>query len=217
MSDDPSADAHPPLRWVDAFPWIEAASSDLLTAPGSAQAWWLEPVDAFGTAMRAERLADLSDVMLERLTRWTIGQIFPTLPAETVIVGLPMTNRARNALARFGYQTAGDLQGLELAELFDLPNIGIGTVDSILQALADASTLNPAPIVLASQDRPTRHPFDSSDHQSEPARHAEPFIEDLRTVASWYAVLGMPARPLLDAPYGCAVRLRWSRRSSGWS
>src|SRR5690348_7834291 len=81
MVDEPSADEYPRPRWVDAFPWIEAASSDLFAAHGGAQAWWLQPVDTFGTAIRAERLADLSDVMLERLTRWTIGQIFPTLPA----------------------------------------------------------------------------------------------------------------------------------------
>ena len=148
----------------------------------------------------SERLADLSDVMLERLTRWTIGQIFPTLPTETAVGDLQMTNRARNALARFGYQTAGDLQGLELTDLFDLPNIGLGTVDSILQALADISALNPASIIPASQERPPGHTFGSSGHQSEAPRHTEPFIEDLRTVATWYAVLGMSARRLLDTP-----------------
>jgi len=199
VSDDSQAEAHPVLRWVDAFPWIEAAAADLLTADESAQAWWLGPVDAFGTALEAERLADLSDLMLERLTRWTIGQIIPNLPAEMDLASLPMTNRARNALARFGYKTAGDLQGLELVELFDLPNVGIGTVDSILQALAAASTLNPPPIP-ARRDGETDVPVVSPDHGDEYAERAGPIIEDLRTLAGWYSSLGMPTRPLLDTP-----------------
>lgn len=199
MSNRPQAEAHPVQRWVDAFPWIEAAAADLLTADESAHAWWLGPIDAFATALQAERLADLSDLMLERLTRWTIGQIFPNLPAETDLASLPMTNRARNALARFGYKTAGDVQGLELVELFDLPNVGVGTVDSILQALAAATTLNPAPI-------PARRGGEAGvliappDHGVESAERIGPIIEDLRTLAGWYAALGLPTRPLLDTP-----------------
>jgi RNA polymerase sigma factor (sigma-70 family) len=200
VPDGLQADAHQVLRWVDAFPWIEAAAADLLTEHGGEQAWWLEPVGAFGTAVRAERLADLSDLILERLTRWTIGQIFPGLPAETDLASLPMTNRARNAMARFGYQTAGDLQGLELGELFDLPNVGIGTVDSILQALADASTLSPAPSLPRRGGGEVGGPVTSPDREDGSARHAEPIIEDLRTLAGWYAALGMPACPLLNSP-----------------
>jgi RNA polymerase sigma factor (sigma-70 family) len=188
------------LRWFDAFPWIEAAAVDLLTEDESAQAWWLEPVDAFGTAVRAERLADLSDLMLGRLTRWTIGQIFPSLPAETDLASLPVTKRARNVLTRFGYRTAGDLQGLELGELFDLPNVGIGTVDSILQALADASTLNPAPCLPDRQDGEPGRPATSPDRGDASAGRAEPIIEDLRRLAGWHAALGIPTRRLLDTP-----------------
>ncbi len=199
MSNRPQAEAHPVQRWVDAFPWIEAAAADLLTADESAHAWWLGPIDAFATALQAERLADLSDLMLERLTRWTIGQIFPNLPAETDLASLPMTNRARNALARFGYKTAGDVQGLELVELFDLPNVGVGTVDSILQALAAATTLNPAPIP-ARRGGEAGVPIAPPDHGVESAERIGPIIEDLRTLAGWYAALGLPTRPLLDTP-----------------
>jgi RNA polymerase sigma factor (sigma-70 family) len=206
LSYDPQAATDPVLRWVDAFPWIEAATGSLLDSVGSTQAWWLELVDALGTTVRAERLADLSDLMLERLTRWTIGQIFPRLPGRTDLASLAMTNRARNALARFGYRTAGDLQGLELGELFDLPNVGIGTVDSILQALAHASTLNPAAtlpvphVVPSPQDGLASDPLVARDHQGESARRVGPILDDLRTAAGWYAILGMPTCPVLDGP-----------------
>jgi len=199
VPDDLLDDARPQLSWADAFPWIEAAAADPGNTTEGALAWWREPIDASGPQRRAERLADLSDLALERLTRWTIGQIFPALPAGAVLHFLPMTNRAKNALARFGYRTAGDLQGLELADLLDLPQVGIGTVDSVLQALADASTLES----VALPPHPTGHgePVrNMSDHGGELAKRAGPFAEDLRSVASWYAALGLPVRPILGIP-----------------
>jgi hypothetical protein len=198
VPNDLPADIYPVLRWVDTFPWVEAAAGNLLTASRNARTWWLEPVDPPDTSMRAKRLAQLSDLMLERLTRWTIEQIFPLLPAETALADLRMVNRAKNALTRFGYRSVGDLQGLELAELFDLPNVGIGTIDSILQALADASTLEPAPTALLPQGQQVSPPHTPIVHPSESPSHAGPFVDDLRTVASWYAALGMPARRLMD-------------------
>jgi RNA polymerase sigma factor (sigma-70 family) len=200
VPDDLPTDAYRALRWVDAFPWIEAFGGDLLTTTGSSLAWWPEPVEASGKAVRAERFADLSDLMLERFTNWTIGQIFPMLSAGTRLATLSTNKRASNALARFGYQTAGDLQGLELWELLDLPQVGMGTIDSLLQALAEASTLEPAAVRLARQGVQASRPVDSRGYEGESAERAQPIIENLRTLGSWYVALGMPARPLLDTP-----------------
>jgi hypothetical protein len=197
VPDDLPNGTDPSPRWIDAFPWLEAAIASSGTTTAGTSAWWLEPVDANGT-QRWERLADLSDLALECLTRWTIGQIFPALPAKTALDLLPMSNRAKNALARLGYQTAGDLQSLELGDLLDPPNVGIGAIDSILQALAGASTLEPAPR-LPSAPAEQRESGNEFDHQGEVLGRAEPFIEDLRTLASWYAAVGMPARPLMGA------------------
>jgi hypothetical protein len=184
----------PALRWLDAFPWIEAASAGSGNVTENTGRWWLEPIEGSGTAQRSDHLADISDLALERLTRWTIGQIFPSLPAGTVLSGLSMTNRARNAFSRLGYQTAGDLQALELGELLDMPQVGIGTVDSIVQALADASTTDALPVILST--RASEVTLYEHDHRSEPP-HTEFFVDDIRMVASWYAALGMPERPLL--------------------
>ena len=198
MPDDLADDSAP--RWIDFFPWLEAAIASSGSTTAGASAWWQEPVDASGQ-QRWKRLADASDLALECLTRWTIGQIFPALRAGTVLAHLSMTNRAKNALARFGYRTAGDLLGLELGELFDLPNVGVGTVDAILQGLADASALEPAPAAM-----PTRHAGEGRTARpaynlpSADVLEPQSFIEDLQTVASWYALLGMPGRPLLGAP-----------------
>jgi hypothetical protein len=138
--------------------------------------------------------------MLERLTKWTIGQIFPTLPAGTDLARLAMNKRAKNALTRFGYYTMGDLQSLELADLLDLPQVGIGTVDSILQALAGASTLGSASALLIPDAGQARRPITPRDPGNGPTGNASGVIDDLETVARWYAALGMQSHPLLDTP-----------------
>jgi RNA polymerase sigma factor (sigma-70 family) len=186
----------PQLRWVDAFPWVAAAEHD----SGDAAPWWLDPIDTDATAVHQSRLSGLSDLALSRLTRWTIGQIFPLLPASANLYGLPLTNRARNALMRFGFLTIDDLQGFELGKLLDLPNVGVGTADSILQVLADASmrTQDPEPYIGESHQ-----PGKAADAYSEQARRTiriGSFASDLQTLANWYAALGMPSRPLLGEP-----------------
>jgi hypothetical protein len=93
---------------------------------------------------------------------------------------------------------AGDLQGQELGELLDMPQIGIGTVDSILQALADASTAQAAPVLLSARSKAGgRHRLDPERDEDEPAPWGTSFAEDLRLVARWYVALGTPAHPLL--------------------
>jgi RNA polymerase sigma factor (sigma-70 family) len=184
--------------WIDAFPWIESASR---TRPGelggSPEPWWRQPIDASGTPVRADRLALLSDLALERLARWTIGQILPGLPSETVLSSLPLPARARNALGRFGFVIAADIQGQELADLLDWPQVGVGTVDTILQALADASTwsMEPvdAPAIGGEPDARTAFRRD----RAEQAALEKSVGQDLRTIAAWHVAVGLPTSSLL--------------------
>jgi hypothetical protein len=202
VPDDLLSDTHPALSWVDAFPWLAATECTTDTSEESISPW-VDPIDAIEPMTRAERLADLSDLILERLTKWTIGQIFPTLPAAIDLASLPITNRARNALTRYGYYTAGDLQSVELDDLLDMRNVGIGTVDSILQTLADASTLTTVQILRIPEGAKSTEANDSPDRHGESVAHTESLISDLQTVATWYATLGMSALPLLNpAPPG---------------
>jgi hypothetical protein len=181
-------------RWIDAFPWLEPAATSYGCTSAGASLWWMEPIDDNRT-QRWERLADLSDLALECLTQWTIGQIFPALPDQVIVASLPMTNRAKNALARFGYQTAGDLQALELRDLLGLPQVGIGTVDSILQALADAATLTAE--TRSEPDRRISHRETPADRRGELPERAQPLVADLQQLARWYAGVGLPEGPIL--------------------
>jgi Sigma-70, region 4 len=199
MADDLVVDARPAVCWLDAFPWIEAAANDGRLDADESRAWWHELINAPGTPERRQRLAQLSDLALERLTRWTIGQIFPGLAPEIWLDSLPVTTRARNVFARLGYRVAGDLMNEELGDLLSWRWIGVGTVDSILQALADASTAAASPVLLPPrQERTGRHRRGGDRGADYKAMSSvESLAEDLRLIASWYVALGTPVRSLL--------------------
>jgi hypothetical protein len=188
VTDDLVVDARPAVCWLDAFPWVEAAVSRTGWLDGEVEAWWLEPIDTPGTLQRPLRIARISGLALQHLTRWMIGQILPGLRAETVLAHLEMSARARNALGQARYRLAGDLQNLELGDLLDLPNVGIGTVDSVLKALADSSTSQGTPVLLPPQAE-DRRPVES---------WGGTLLEDLRLIASWHVALGVPDQPLLN-------------------
>lgn len=179
MSDSLQSGAHRAPRWIDAFPWIPDVAGDTGGVTECRQHWWLEPIAESESTVRHQRLSSLPAVMLKRLRRETMGQVFPILPAAIELASLSITTRGINSLHRFGYQRVADLRDLEIGELLDLPYVGIGTVSAILRALADASTL---PSVQESYAR------------------SQPMIDDLTTVATWQAALGMPASPLLGGP-----------------
>jgi Sigma-70, region 4 len=197
VTDDLVVDARPALCWLDAFPWIEAAAGDAGFDDGGAVPWWLQPIDEPGSRQRGERLARVSDLALERRARWTIGQIFPGLSSDTVLSDLSFDTRARNALVRFGYRVAGDLEGSELAEIIGWRQVGIGTVDSLLQGLGDAATGSAAPVLLPPPEVGGARHRHSHETDGELTSWGESLVEDLRLIASWYVTLGTPAHPLL--------------------
>jgi hypothetical protein len=218
----PGAEGYEPLAedtgrtvvcWLDAFPWIESAANTSATMDGRS-AWWRKPIESDGALEREQRLAELSDLAIERLSRWTIGQIFPGLPPETVLDHLPVTTRARNAFHHRDALVGNDLMHQELGDLLDWPQVGVGTVDSILRGLAVASI----PTSVSDLWTPTRESreFSARDQVNEDrlvAWREAPFVEDLRLIARWYAALGVPARPLLnELPPGTPAEVRKAKQ-----
>jgi hypothetical protein len=82
-----------PRSWLDAFPWLKGAAE-------SATPWWNEPIDDADVVARRQRLAQISELAMERLTMWTIGQIFPGLSPDLQLAQLHLPARAVNALGR---------------------------------------------------------------------------------------------------------------------
>ncbi|MCV2491663.1 hypothetical protein OF117_20155 [Geodermatophilus sp. YIM 151500] len=181
-----------PHTWLDAFPWVKGA------ADGAECPWWDEPIDAPGVAVRQQRVAQIAELAMARLSQWTIGQIFPGLSPETELLQLRLPVRARNALGRYGCLSGADLMGVTLRAVMEWQQVGVGTVDAILQALADVSTSLPTPRVSAlwyAGDALTA-PEERAAHQPD---WLAAFVEDLDRLATWYATIGQPQRPLLEA------------------
>jgi hypothetical protein len=188
--DEPSA----AVCWLDAFPWVEAAEGDV----ADGQQWWREPIDQPESDRRATRTLRLAELAVERLGRWTIGQIFPGMEAGMPLSLLELGTRAQNGLTRRGAHLAGDLFGWTLDELLDTRNFGLGTVVGILQSFADASTERATPVLLSDAEGSGRHRAPGAHQEDELASWGESFVGDLRMLAGWYAALGTPATPLLE-------------------
>jgi len=178
--------------WLDAFPWLRnfAGQDD------DREMWWQTPLVGLGAGDRHQRIAQVSDIALDRLGRWTLGQIFTTLPPDIALDALPLPTRARNMSKRLGLSKTGDLMNQELGDILLWPGIGIGTVDSLLQVLA-ATSLDSGNIhfrddlfrvVVPSDDEPQL----SQGQLSNPALN-----KDLVQVASWCIAIGMPDYPFL--------------------
>ncbi|MGY1777762.1 sigma factor-like helix-turn-helix DNA-binding protein [Geodermatophilus sp. SYSU D00804] len=181
-----------PRTWVDAFPWLKGA------ADASGHPWWAEPIDEPGVAVRQQRIASIAELAMGRLSQWTIGQIFPGLSPETELLQLRMPVRALNALGRHGCLTGADLMGVHLHAVMAWQQVGVGTVDSILQAVADVSTSLPTPRVSAPWSAGDVTPA-SEDRAAHQPDWLAAFVEDLDRVATWYATIGQPERALLGA------------------
>lgn len=194
----------PSHTWLDAFPWLAAAAG-----PASAP-WWNEAINDPGERTRYERLATVSKLALERLTRWTIGEVFPGLPPDLEIPSLRLPTRASNAIMREGYRVAADLSDISLDMMTDWRNVGVNTIDVILQALAGAAMQHATPLVTRAQppatiaDRPT----------AAPNRQILPIIDDLIQIARWYVTLGVPEHRLLEQqlPAGAPAGVLAARR-----
>lgn len=177
-----------PRSWLDAFPWLRGVG----TAP-SGVPWWDQAIDNPGTTQRHQRLADISELAMERLTRWTIRQIFPGLSSNIALTELQMPVRAANALWRKECKYTGDLDDITLDEIMGWRAVGVGTVDSILQALADASTSVATPSVISGGA------FDGQPSEFDTSRlpgWLAALVDDVSQVATWFVTVGLPSQPV---------------------
>jgi hypothetical protein len=196
-----------PRTWLDAFPWLRGVAS----AP-SGVPWWDEAIDDAGTKQRRQRLAQISELAMERLTRWTIGQIYPGLSPNLALVELQLPVRAINALGNRECNYAGDLDGITLDEIMGWRSVGVGTVDSILQALADSSTSVATPSVLSGGVADAQ-PAAELDATRLPSWLAA-LVDDVSQIATWFATVGLPSQPVFatELPPGTPAEIVKARQ-----
>lgn len=194
MTIDSAHDEVRPHSWADAFPWLSGASG------AGAVDWWNETIDATDAATRRSRLARVSSLAMERLTRWTIGEIFPGLPSDLDVQELDLPVRARNALGKYGRSKPGRLQAITLDDMLAWHQMGVGTADAILQTLADLSTSAATPTIRASVSRQflSSGPVPGSQHPG----WVEFLAEDLTRIATWYSTVGQLDQPLISGEVG---------------
>lgn len=193
MAEDFSFDDLRPLSWGDAFPWLAGA------ADVHADGWWHEAIDAADTVTRLERLSQVSELAMGRLTGWTIGELFPGLAPDIDLLQIRLPNRAINALVRRDCHQVGDLLNLTLDDVMSWRQVGIGTVDAILQSLAEVSMVLATPRVTAGDGTAAPERPRPSENARLPA-WGTTALEDLSLIAKWYATVGLPGQALLGGP-----------------
>lgn len=189
MSENDSFAYQSPNSWLDAFPWLRGAAE-----PGSTP-WWNAPIAEAHDESRQRYLATVSELAMERLTHWTIGEIFPGLSPGLELRHLDLPKRASNALNRQRCLVAGDLSNLTLDEVMEWRQVGVGVVDAILKGLAEASTSLATPTVTADANSATQS-VDSFQPTNTPGIRA--VVEDLTRVADWCATIGMSEEALVS-------------------
>ncbi|NOR03452.1 hypothetical protein HGK72_25725 [Mycolicibacterium fortuitum] len=193
MSIDLTGEDVRPRTWSDAFPWLAGASGI------GAVDWWNDTIQDTDPDARRSRLATISALAIERLARWTIGEIFPGLPPDVDIVALDVPVRARNIFGKYGRSKPGRLQATTLQDMLGWSQMGVGTADAVLQALADVSTAAATPRVSAV-------PADTANLESGAYASSQrpgwvaSLVQDLTSVATWYSTIGTLDQPLLGGP-----------------
>jgi len=200
MTDESSSDFDDlrPRTWLDAFPWLRGFAV-------TPEQGWETAIDDAIPSVRERRLAQISELAIERLPHWTIGQVIPGLSPSLDLRIQPFTVRAHHALGRMDCHRGSDIAGVTVRGLMDWHQAGIKTVGNIMKVLADVSMSVATPAVT----RPWRQPADVSPSVdgAPPAfpPWMPPLIHDITLVARWNAMIGMPGVPLLSEPVGAGT------------
>jgi hypothetical protein len=183
------------LTWADVFPWLQDYGYPI-TGFGLPIDWQRHPMSDAKDPQQVAILSRLATIALERLSNWTIGDIFPTLPSGLQLNKLPFSTRARNVLARQHFSVFADLQDLDVQDLLGIQLLGAGTLRSMLQILAEEAVTSPSmPLRSHSPVGPV-----AGKHFKVPAPvHDLPneSLKNLLRIARWLAIMGAPDATLL--------------------
>ncbi|MFI6827892.1 sigma factor-like helix-turn-helix DNA-binding protein [Kribbella sp. NPDC050241] len=175
-----------PRVWSEAFPWLAGVTSSDVDCQ---EPWQEEAIDATDAVCRQQILDKVVSLAVDRLSRWSIGEILPGVPLDVRIEDLRLPVRAYNALYREKRLTTGDLVDLSLDDLLAYRHVGIGAVTAVLRILADRSTSLP-------QASLANHA--SSDVDLVPPKPwLGGLIRDIEALADWNQLTGQTVRGVL--------------------
>lgn len=179
-----------PRSWADAFPWIPGKAARRIWDQGE---WWNWPIEGDGTATRNSVIDIIVSLVIDRLGRWAIGEVFPGLSSDIELVDLDLPLRARRVLHRSNIYTGADLVERSVEALFELRSAGIGTVTAILRELVEVSSAEPQATV-----RSKGAPGDEAASDEAPSPWLGSMMQDLQTLAEWNHTLGLSDRGVLS-------------------
>ncbi|MFD7077138.1 sigma factor-like helix-turn-helix DNA-binding protein [Nocardioides sp. NPDC059952] len=179
-----------PRRWADAFPWLPGLSPDW-----DADSWLAADAHETDLGEWDARVTQVATMAAERLTNWTIGQIFPGLPPDLNLLKSNLPTRAINAVMRRA-PTADALSQYRLQDVLDWQGVGAGTVHAVLEVLVAVSLDASTPNIEVESDHTA--PTSAGVDQGVVPEWIRDLISDLTEVAEWHVVVGRQDAALLD-------------------
>ncbi|TBT84006.1 hypothetical protein ET989_10105 [Propioniciclava sinopodophylli] len=198
-------EGHRVVVWSQVFPWAAVADEERSD-------WWDEPVGDGSDADREARLSVIAQ-LAHSLTRVRLAALFPGLDPQANLLWMGLPIRARNVFNRERMHTWRDLGDKTLDDVLDWRNMGVGTVDALLEFLAAESLA--AALREPGLGFEDANEWDASDPEvvggtaiQVPTKVSAPWSEAVHRavepLARWNALVGHPNAPLLrvSAPVG---------------
>ncbi|RLK59602.1 sigma factor-like helix-turn-helix DNA-binding protein [Actinokineospora cianjurensis] len=186
-----------PRTWLDAFPW-------LLGVAQREHVRWGAAIAESDAPERQRRLHQVVDLAMDRLTRWTVGQIFPALVPDFDLHLLELPTRAKNVLTRRGHATTGGLIALSLDDMFEWRGVGSGTITAILHELAELS-LSGKVVVPPQKTAEPIHRSEKSDQGTLHSVWLRSVADSIARIATWQTAIGRPTEPIMGGHSAAGV------------
>lgn len=185
------------LTWADVFPWLKSATD------GTVDDWWEEPAWGSNVSKRYRHVEEVAELAISEYARWTLAQLFPTVPNDLALDLFGLPSRALNLFARFDCRTFEDVSKFTVEQILDWRHFGAGTACRALEAFAAQALTHAEWSDLAGTrggQADLSGPQPEADGWSSSALAIDrATVDDLRLVAEWFALVGKRDVPILTA------------------
>jgi|GEM_PF-1081291 len=203
-------------RWIDAFPWLDGLPGVFADSGGSGERW-RSAVAELGSAERADAMDALAGAIGTHLALWTLAELFPSLSDQDIrdaVQGVA-TLDPRYGVANYADGTLPDIGVIELSRICDgevaaldyaarrMLSLQLQRAAVSQEALSAHSDVADTAVAANPPELPWSPPVADPGTAAEPWLEADALspgerriIDDLRSVARFYAATGRPEHAL---------------------